>query len=130
MICILVVDDDEAVRIVLNKVLSKAGYDVECAVNGIDAMRKLRLKPADIVITDIVMPEQEGIETIRMIKKTNPEIGIIAISGGGRIGPSDYLSMAGMLGADFTLAKPWDNQELLNMIANLSDRIHAIDSRL
>jgi DNA-binding NtrC family response regulator len=124
MICILVVDDDEAVRIVLKRILSRAGYDVECAQNGIDAMRKLKLKSADIVITDIIMPEQEGIETILMIKKMHPEIGIIAISGGGRIGPSDYLSMAKLLGADFTFAKPWNNQELLDAITQLSARIH------
>ena len=125
MINILVADDEEAIRIALKRLLNKAGYVVECVENGIEAMRKLELKSADIVITDIIMPEQEGIETIRMIKKKIPEIGIIAISGGGRNGPSDYLTIAKMLGADFTFTKPWDNQELLDAITELSDRVRA-----
>jgi CheY-like chemotaxis protein len=125
MIRILVVDDEEAIRFVLEAILSRYGYEVESAEDGLVAMRKFKTQPFDIIITDIVMPEQEGLETIRKMKKEKPELGIIAISGGGRNGPIDYLSIAKKLGADFTFEKPWDNHELLEAVEQLTQRIPA-----
>jgi CheY-like chemotaxis protein len=100
---ILIVDDDAGVRQVLRSMLVPAGYHVEVAVNGREAVERLREETFDLVITDLVMPEQEGIETIKILRRDFPGVKIIAISGafGG-----DYLRIAGYLGAHRTLAKP------------------------
>lgn len=100
---ILIVDDDAGVRQVLRSMLTAAGYDVSLAHNGREAMDRLKQAQFDLIITDLVMPEQEGIETIKLLRRDYPAIKIIAISGafGG-----DYLRIAGFLGAHRTLAKP------------------------
>jgi len=113
MVRILIIDDDPNVRQMLSNMLEREGFATETAVNGSQGMTMFRANPADLVITDIIMPEQEGIETIRQIKAEYPATPIIAMSGGGRIGPSDYLSMAKLLGAVSTLAKPFDRAQLL-----------------
>lgn len=110
---ILVVDDDPNIRQMLRSMLEREGYDVEAAANGRECLEFFRSAPAELVITDIIMPEQEGIETIRQLRADYPNCKIIAISGGGRIGPSDYLSMAKLLGATHTLAKPFDRAQLI-----------------
>ncbi|MCL4305127.1 response regulator [bacterium] len=113
---ILVVDDDPNIRQMLRSMLEREGYEVDVASNGLECMRRFEAAPADLVITDIIMPEQEGIETIRRLRAEYPESRIIAISGGGRIGPSDYLSMAKLIGAVSTLSKPFDRKDLLEAI--------------
>ena len=75
--------------------------------------------PADLVITDLIMPEQEGLETITSLKKEYPGIKIIAISGGGRIGPEAYLPAAQELGADRVFSKPFDVRELAETVKEL-----------
>jgi DNA-binding response OmpR family regulator len=109
---ILVIDDDRDVREMLRRILEHDGHEVIEASNGEAGVRLYRERPADVVITDIIMPEKEGIETIRDLRRENPQIKIIAISGGGRIGPSDYLNAARMLGAKKTFSKPFSRQEL------------------
>ncbi|MBK8128254.1 MAG: response regulator [bacterium] len=113
MIRILVIDDDPNVRQMLCSMLEREGFETETAVNGHQGMAQFRANPAQLVITDIIMPEQEGIETIRQLKTEFPDVPVIAMSGGGRIGPSDYLSMAKLLGAAYTLSKPFDRTQLL-----------------
>ncbi len=113
---ILVVDDDPNIRQMLRSMLEREGYEVDVASNGLECMRRFEAAPADLVITDIIMPEQEGIETIRRLRAEYPDCRIIAISGGGRIGPSDYLSMAKLIGAVSTLSKPFDRKDLLEAI--------------
>lgn len=100
---ILIVDDDAGVRQVLKSMLVVAGYTVALANNGREAMERLGRERFDLIITDLVMPEQEGIETIKLLRRDYPEVKIIAISGafGG-----DYLRIAGFLGAHRTIAKP------------------------
>lgn len=100
---ILIVDDDAGVRQVLKSMLVAAGYTVALANNGREAMERLAKEGFDLIITDLVMPEQEGIETIKLLRRDYPEVKIIAISGafGG-----DYLRIAGFLGAHRTIAKP------------------------
>jgi CheY-like chemotaxis protein len=100
---ILIVDDDAGVRQVLRSMLVAAGYTVSLANNGREAMERLQKEGFDLIITDLVMPEQEGIETIKLLRRDYPEVKIIAISGafGG-----DYLRIAGFLGAHRTIAKP------------------------
>jgi YesN/AraC family two-component response regulator len=116
---ILIIDDDDQIRRVLRKTLERDGYDVADAPNGKEGIRLYRENPADLVITDIIMPEKEGIETIKELKRDFPEVKIIAISGGGRIGPESYLKMAKGLGAQRTLTKPLGRDELLKTVREL-----------
>src|SRR5215469_3277339 len=116
---ILVIDDDHLVRYTLSKILQRNGYDVVTASDGKRAMTVFRAEHPDAVITDIVMPEQEGAETILLLRKERPEVRIIAISGGARTGNLDYLDMARALGADDVIRKPFEAEELLSRLARL-----------
>ena len=87
--------------------------DVEEAANGAIGLQKCKEKRIDLVISDVIMPEKEGLEVIRELKRDYPAIKIIAISGGGHIGPVDYLEMAQKLGAHATLMKPFSHQQLM-----------------
>lgn len=118
---ILVIEDDFLVLKVLHYVLVCEGYEVIKASNGKEGMRLYRKDPVDLVITDLIMPEKDGIETIRELTAEFPNIKIIAISGGGRIGPVDYLHMAKVLGARRTLAKPIERDELVGVVKELLD---------
>ena len=113
---ILVIDDDVQVLNVLHSALVREGYEVLKASNGKEGMKLYREDPVDLIITDLIMPEKEGIETIRELTAELPKVKIIAISGGGRIGPADYLHMAKMLGAKRTLAKPIERDELVRTV--------------
>lgn len=116
---ILIIDDDEQIRILLQQMMEWAGFEVMLAENGKVAMQKQSARPADLVITDLIMPEQEGLETISQLKKEYAEIKIIAISGGGRIGPEAYLPAALELGADKVFSKPFDVQEIVASVREL-----------
>ncbi|HFQ88732.1 MAG TPA: response regulator [Desulfobulbus sp.] len=118
---ILVIDDDDQMRVLLRQVMEWAGYEVVEATNGRQGMMQQRKNPADLVITDLIMPEQEGLETIGQLKKEFADIKIIAISGGGRIGPEAYLPAARELGADRVFSKPFDVQELVSSVKELLD---------
>lgn len=112
MATILVVDDDEAFRSVLRRTLVRAGYDVLEAADGAAALKTLSGARVELVITDIIMPNMEGIETIRALRRTYPHLGIVAMSGGGRMKPEGYLEGATAFGAARILRKPFDNVEL------------------
>lgn len=116
---ILIIDDDEQMRVLLRQVMEWSGYEVFEAADGRAGMLKQRKEQADLVITDLIMPEQEGLETITGLKKEYPELKIIAISGGGRIGPDAYLPAAQELGADRVFSKPFDVRELANTVKEL-----------
>lgn len=116
---VLVIDDDRLIRMMLRQVLENEGYEVIEASDGREGLHTLRKTNADLILTDIIMPEMEGIETIREIKELLPEIKIIAMSGGGRIGPVPYLEMARDLGADHSLKKPIDQSELIHVARKL-----------
>ena len=116
---ILVIDDDHLVRYALSKILLDAGYAVVTASDGRRGMAVLRAEHPDVVITDIIMPEQEGIDTIIQIRRERPAIKIIAISGGGRIRNVDFLEMAHSLGASEVIAKPFEANELLGRLIAL-----------
>ena len=113
MVKVLVADDEDMVRMVVKQTLAKAGIDVVEAGNGREALEQQARDPADVLITDIIMPEQEGIETIVQMRKDYPDLPIIAMSGGGRIGATDYLQAAKEFGARHVLEKPFDRKELL-----------------
>lgn len=116
---ILIIDDENLVRFALRQVLEDAGYGVEEAEDGEKGLEHMAANGIDLVITDIVMPNKEGIQTITEIKATKPEIPVLAISGGGRIGKVDYLSSSREAGADDTLRKPFTDDVLLEKVATL-----------
>lgn len=113
---ILLVDDEDIVLRLFETVLKLDKHDVTTASNGNGALAALATGTFDLVITDLVMPDKEGIETIIEMRKLKPELPIIAMSGGGRGNASDYLEMAGQLGAKRTLAKPFPAQTLLDAV--------------
>jgi len=113
---ILVIDDDEQMRALLRDILERAGYEVSEAQHGLEGLKLFRARPADLVVTDLIMPEKEGVETILELRAEFPEVPIIAVSGGGRNGPRDYLEIAARLGARRTVAKPFTRQEILAAI--------------
>ncbi|MBD3420206.1 MAG: response regulator [Chitinivibrionales bacterium] len=110
---ILIVDDDEIMRTMLQDMLAIEGYAVDCAPDGAVVQHMLKNQSYDLIVTDIVMPEKEGIETIIHIRKAHPDLPVIAISGGGRMAPGDYLEVAQGLGVNFTFAKPLDRKEFV-----------------
>jgi CheY-like chemotaxis protein len=113
---ILVIDDDAIVRMTIVQLLEEAGHQVLWAVDGLEGMAVFRGWQPDLVITDIIMPEQEGIQTIEEILKAKPDAKIIATSGGGRIGNTDFLTMAKARGAMAVIPKPFDMEELLGLV--------------
>jgi CheY-like chemotaxis protein len=117
---ILIIEDDDKYRTMVRKMLEKAGYnDIEEAVNGSAGMKIFRQHPFDPVITDIIMPDKEGIETITELVSSDPRIKIIAISGGVSACPQNYLEMARYLGAGRTLAKPFKQVDLIEVVQEL-----------
>ena len=114
---ILVVDDEEIIRFTLRQMLEKAGHEVVEAANGLEALKSFEELEVDLVITDIIMPEKEGIETIVELLRRRPELKIIAVSGGGRTHNLDYLQIAERFGANGTLAKPLDRQAVVDTVA-------------
>jgi len=115
---ILVIDDDPMVRQTIFKILRRGGHEVVMAEDGLRGMAAFRKERPDVVITDIIMPEQEGIQTIKQIRLEMRDAKIIAISGGGRVGNADFLSMAQKLGANEILAKPFLPEELMGRVQN------------
>ena len=113
---ILVIEDEDLARYTLCDALKSAGHDVDEAENGATGTMLCKTRPYDLVITDIIMPEKEGIGAIIEILEENPTQRIIAISGGGRLGAEGYLESALALGALATLAKPFSDQELFNSV--------------
>jgi CheY-like chemotaxis protein len=104
---ILVIDDEPGVRTLVRDTLELMGHTVEEAANGIAGVQKFEEAPFDLVITDIIMPDQEGIETIQRLHQLNPKQKIIAMSGGGRTKTVEFLQIAQKLGADQILKKPF-----------------------
>jgi CheY-like chemotaxis protein len=113
---ILLVDDEEALRKVLGRALTAMGHVVVEACNGKEALALHRLDPVELVVTDLVMPEKEGMETIEEFRLDYPGVGIVAMSGGGRYQTSSYLTLAKAMGADCVLAKPFSLQMLADAI--------------
>lgn len=116
---ILVIDDEQYILLMLKKMLERAGFDVDIAINGEEGLRYYYKYPADLIITDIVMPEKEGLETIRELKSHNPNIKIIAISGGGRVDSKEYLESARLFGAKQIFSKPFKQAELLKAVQGM-----------
>lgn len=112
---LLLIDDDDRLRSVLAKALAHAGYDVIQAADGLQGVELARVAPFDVVITDLVMPVQEGMETIMQLRQEHPALPVIAISGGLN-NSAVYLEIAAKIGAKRILAKPFTPQELIAQI--------------
>ena len=113
---IMIVDDDAGIRRALHILLSRAGYQVTQARDGIEALRLWRDRGGDLVITDLHMPEKDGIQTIVELQSHTPGIRIIAMSGGGQTKRLDLLGNATMLGAVFTIEKPFTLNEMMSVV--------------
>ena len=110
---ILLVDDDDSFRHMLHEMLVRAGHEVREAPNGKVALKLDLEEVSDLIVLDLVMPEKEGLETMRELRKRRPSVKVIAISGGGRTNPSVNLATAMKLGAKRTLTKPFSRAEML-----------------
>jgi len=116
---ILVIDDDPSIRNILYDILREDGHEVSLAENGNRGIELINKIPFDLVITDLIMPEKEGVETIIEIRNSSPGLRIIAVSGGGRISSQDYLSLAEKLGADMTMSKPFTPGQIKSAVDEL-----------
>ena len=116
---LLVVDDDADMRLTLKLALELAGYDVDEAANGREALEKQRSQPADVVITDIFMPDSDGFEAIDAFRRQFPRTKIVVVSGGAQFSKRDYLPDAELMGVDATLQKPFDVDTLLGVLRTL-----------
>lgn len=117
---ILVVEDHVPMRGVIVSILESMGHEVYEAGNGREALRIQQGTPAELLLTDLFMPEMEGLETIQKMRKLYPELPIMAISGGGSHGdPADYLDMAKKFGARRVMQKPFSVQEMIDAVSAL-----------
>jgi DNA-binding NtrC family response regulator len=113
---ILVIDDETALREILSRVLADAGHQVAGAANGKEASRLLSTSSFDVILTDVIMPEKDGMQVISEVRKKFPKARIIAMSGGGHVSRDQYLKIAKGLGAHALLEKPFPNQQLLQTV--------------
>lgn len=113
---ILLIEDDELFRTTLAEALASQGYIVTQAEDGVEGVKQFQAAPTDLVLTDIVMPNQEGIATVRALRQISATVGIIAMSGGFAKDAPLYLKLAGGLGADRTLQKPFPLPTLLEAV--------------
>lgn len=113
---VLLIDDDSDVRKVLSRMLHRAGHQVIEASNGFEGIARLRERSVDLVLTDIVMPAMNGIEFIKTARQFFPSLRVIAMSGGGRTGNTDYLQQAVALGVIGTLRKPFTSSDLQTLL--------------
>ncbi|THJ25021.1 MAG: response regulator [Nitrospira sp. CG24E] len=120
---VLVVDDEEQLRRLVREILEQVGYHVTEARDGKEAITQYRLAQADVVIMDILMPEQDGLETIATLRREFPNVKVIAITGSSEmIGILNFLDVAKMLGAHRTLQKPFEMKTLIETVqAELQD---------
>lgn len=116
MACVLVVEDERNLRDIICSILRIAGHEIIEACDGSEISEQLQHRNPDLVLTDILMPEKEGIQTIIELRRHNPNLRIIGMSGGGMEGPDHYLDMAKEFGANRTLRKPFSKEKLLKTI--------------
>lgn len=118
---VLLVDDDALFCGIINTALQKHGYQTSIACNGDDALKKIHGGEFDLLITDILMPQKEGIELIQEVRQTNPKLKIIAISSGGQTGYTSFLRIAETFGADASLKKPFTADQLIDKVKEVTE---------
>jgi DNA-binding response OmpR family regulator len=121
---VLLIEDDLEFLRQLATAFERAGYRVHAATDGLIGLERFKANCPDLVITDILMPTREGLETIVEMKRARPDVGIIAMSGGGRILPYEFLHIAAHLGADRVIAKPFKLSDLLRLVEQILDPAH------
>jgi len=119
---ILIIDDDEQVLLMLKAMLEREEFDVTTALDGKEGIRLFKQNPADLVITDIIMPEKEGLEIIIELKINQPDLPVIAISGGGWDSPNIYLDPAKAMGINAILEKPIELSAFVNAVKKALER--------
>lgn len=125
MAFILVIDDEPLMRRTVRTALEKAGHTVQEAGDGNEGLKKFAAAKPDLVITDIVMPDREGVETVGELRRLDAQLPIIAISGGGAVGGTLFLDLASQLGATATATKPIRNADLLRLVEECLGRRQA-----
>jgi DNA-binding NtrC family response regulator len=113
---IVLVDDDESLRTAMATILTRAGFNIHSTADGEEALRFIQKNAVSLVITDLIMPQIEGIELIVRLRKARPDLKVIAVSGGGRLRPETFLDAAKSLGAWKTMTKPFSTPELIASI--------------
>jgi DNA-binding NtrC family response regulator len=116
---ILIIDDEPHILLMLKKMLERIGYEIDLAANGNEGLELFKRNPSSLVITDIIMPEKEGLETIREMKRVSPDLKIIAMSGGGKVSADNYLEIAKIFGASKVIEKPFTQQEMVSAVREL-----------
>lgn len=119
MLDILIADDNAALRRSLKLALEAEGYRVRLAANGAEALAAQRVRPADVLITDIFMPESDGFETIDAFRRAYPATRILVMSGDAQLARGEYLAVAALIGVDATLKKPFETEALLEALRAL-----------
>lgn len=118
---VLLIEDDDVLLRALGRAFQQAGCQVTGARDGDEGMARFAERTPDLVITDVLMPNREGVETILAMKARAPEVKILAISGGGRLGADEVLGLVSRLGADAVLPKPFRSAEILAAAGRLLD---------
>ena len=116
---ILIIDDDHHILLMIKKMLERAGLEVDLASNGDEGLKLFKKLSFDLVITDIIMPEKEGLEIIREMKRMRSDLKIIAMSGGGKVSSNNYLNTAKIFGATKILTKPFTHKQLILAVQEL-----------
>jgi len=116
---VLIVEDDKELREMISISLTRRKLTVIEAINGKEAIIHFKPSITDLVVTDLIMPEEDGLKVIMKLKELKPSLKIIAISGGGKAGPGSYLNLAKALGADAIYSKPFSINELISKIEEL-----------
>ena len=114
---ILVVDDDELARFTIREILTMAGHEIAEAESGDEAIKQQKEGAFDLIVTDIIMPGKDGVQTITELKQGDPNLVILAISAGGPLGDAEFLQRALDVGADDILAKPFSEDELVEKVS-------------
>ncbi len=116
---ILIIDDDESITSLLRTVFEREGHEVTTAANGREGVRLYQARPADLVVSDILMPEMDGLEALKELRQISPGLKLIAVSGGGQRLKMDVLRVAQLLGASATFEKPYRIDALLASVRKL-----------
>ena len=116
---VMIIEDETELREMIKTTLIRRKYTVFEAENGKDALNHFKPSMTDLVVTDLIMPEEDGLKVIMKLKELKPSIKIIAISGGGKAGPGGYLNLAKALGAHAVLSKPFSISDLVSKIEEL-----------
>lgn len=119
---LLIVDDDDELRDVLVEVLRSRGYVVRAARDGVEATKAIAKSDVELVVTDLIMPEKDGIQLMNEIRRKYPKVKIVAMSGGGHVPREQYLRIARGLGAHAVLEKPFSSQQLVDLVEQLLPR--------